>query len=207
MIRAAILAALLLLAATPADATAPRPAPDPTALLRPVDLSGAGERASDPTRAGAPPDEMPTMRPGGAPSPPAASDPARDARAGGDGAPIISERTPTPSARPSGVPMSSPATEGGVAWHGSSVSDQTRGIASYVAPRYGRWYLALPGGPDIHVRICGAGCIERVSTDAGPDRAMQRAGRIADLSWWDWQTVCGLDPSRGLCPVSVEVVR
>ena len=83
-----------------------------------------------------------------------------------------------------------------------------RGVASYVAPSYGRRYLALPGGPGLRVRVCGAaGCVVRVSTDAGPDLAMQRAGRIVDLSWWDWQTVSGLSPARGLAPVTVEVLR
>ena len=78
------------------------------------------------------------------------------------------------------------------------------GIASFVGPSYGPRYLALPGGRGITVRICGrAACIVRVSTDAGPDRAMQREGRVADLSWWDWQTVSGLSPARGLAPVSV----
>jgi len=74
MIRAALLAALLLLAATPADATAPRPAPDPTALLHPVELPGAD--GPDRTRTGAPSDPaiVPAtasadVRPVGAPSP------------------------------------------------------------------------------------------------------------------------------------------
>ena len=88
------------------------------------------------------------------------------------------------------------------------VGPSIRGTASFVPPSWGARYLALPGGRGIRVRICGrAACIVRVSTDAGPDRAMQREGRVADLSWADWQTVSGLSPARGLAPVSVEVVR
>ena len=89
---------------------------------------------------------------------------------------------------------------------GSSIT----GIASFVPPSWGARYLALPGGRGITVRICGAAaCIVRVSTDAGPDRAMQRApyDRVADLSWWDWQTVSGLSPASGLAPVSVEEMK
>ena len=83
-----------------------------------------------------------------------------------------------------------------------------RGTASHVGYGYGRLYLALPehrwGRPGIRVRICGAGgCIDRTSTDAGPSLAMQRAGRIADLNAWDFETVCGIPASRGLCTVTV----
>ena len=74
--------------------------------------------------------------------------------------------------------------------HRSPLPPTATGIASFVGPGYGPRYLALPGGRGITVLICGrSACIVRVSTDAGPDRAMQRAGRVADLSWWDWQTV------------------
>ena len=70
-----------------------------------------------------------------------------------------------------------------------------RGVASFMAPGYGARYLALPGGPGITVRICGpAACVVRTSTDAGPDLAMQRAGRVADLSFADFALVCGCDP-------------
>jgi hypothetical protein len=43
-----------------------------------------------------------------------------------------------------------------------------------------------------------------VSTDAGPDREMQRLGRVADLSDEVWLAVCGLPLSAGLCRVSVR---
>lgn len=83
-----------------------------------------------------------------------------------------------------------------------------RGTASHMSSAFGRHYLALPehrwGHPGLRVRICGAGgCITRVSTDAGPDKAMQRAGRIADLSLWDFEVVCGCSAFRGLTKVSI----
>lgn len=79
------------------------------------------------------------------------------------------------------------------------------GTASFVDPAYGPKYLALPQGPGHLVRICGdAGCVTRISNDAGPDRAMQRAGRVADLSHRDFAIVCGCDPYvRGLTRVTV----
>ena len=87
------------------------------------------------------------------------------------------------------------------------VGPSIAGIASFVGPSYGPRYLALPGGRGITVRICGASaCIVRVSTDAGPDRAMQRApyGRVADLSFADFALVCDCDPwVVGLTRVSV----
>jgi hypothetical protein len=79
------------------------------------------------------------------------------------------------------------------------------GVASFMAPKYGRYYLALPNGRGHRVTICGpAACVTRVSTDAGPDLAMQRAGRVADVSFWDFATICGCDPwARGLVRVTV----
>ncbi len=79
------------------------------------------------------------------------------------------------------------------------------GAASFVGPSYGPTYLALPEGPGHTVTICGpADCVTRTSTDAGPDLAMQRAGRVADLSFADFHRVCGCDPwQRGLINVTV----
>jgi hypothetical protein len=82
------------------------------------------------------------------------------------------------------------------------------GLASFVAPSYGPRYLALPDGPGITARICGpVACVVRTSTDAGPDRAMQRAGRVADLSFRDFAAVCGCDPwAVGLVRVVVTPI-
>ncbi len=86
----------------------------------------------------------------------------------------------------------------------SSGHDES-GIASRMGSGFGRSYLALPEGPGHRVRICGdASCWTMTSTDAGPDLAMQRAGRVADLNDWVWHLVSGLPLSRGLCHVTVE---
>ena len=84
-----------------------------------------------------------------------------------------------------------------------STTGVQRGTASTYGPGYDGW-LALPSGPGHRVRVCGAGgCIVRVSNDAGPSLAMQRLGRIVDLDVADFETVCGVPWTRGLCRVTV----
>lgn len=79
------------------------------------------------------------------------------------------------------------------------------GVLSYVAPRYGPEYLALPFPRGTVAEICGpADCVLRRSTDFGPDQRVH-PDRIADLSAADWQVVCGLPLSRGTCRGTVEL--
>ena len=78
-----------------------------------------------------------------------------------------------------------------------------QGIASWMPERFGDDYLALPDGPGQHVTICAARCLSMVSTDAGPDRAMQRRGRVADIAVKAWEYICGVPRSVGLCRVTV----
>ena len=175
-----------------AEAAAPRPAPDPTALLRPVDVSGSEQRASDPTRTGEPaPAEPGTSWPVG---PQSASDPARDARAGGDGAPILSERTPQPSARPS-------PTVGVASWYGGSRG--WHGVPHVALPS-GRWTGAIGA----HAVVCVfAGGRSRCATLPVVDCLCGGIpGRIVDLSI-EAVRLLDLDPARGLWPASVEVLR
>ena len=78
------------------------------------------------------------------------------------------------------------------------------GIASTYGPGFDG-YLALPSGPGHRVRVCGAGgCVERVSNDTGPDLAMQRLGRVVDLSVADFEVVSGQPWRVGLTRVTVE---
>ena len=80
-----------------------------------------------------------------------------------------------------------------------------RGVASWMPEAYGLRYLALPAGPGHRVRVCGAAsCLVLRSNDAGPDRAMQRRGRIADIGVTMWERLTGLPRTRGLAPVTVE---
>ncbi|MCX7335503.1 MAG: hypothetical protein NTV85_28645 [Hyphomicrobiales bacterium] len=82
-----------------------------------------------------------------------------------------------------------------------------RGVASTYGPGWDGW-LALPQGPGVRVRICGAGgCVVRTSTDAGPSLAMQRRGRVADLDVAAFELVCGVPWTRGLCRVALEYLR
>jgi hypothetical protein len=74
------------------------------------------------------------------------------------------------------------------------------GILAYASPSYGPDYLAIRQPRGTTVEICGpADCVTRVSTDFGPSPWMARQGRIADLSARDFEQVCGVPLSFGLC--------
>lgn len=77
---------------------------------------------------------------------------------------------------------------------------------SWVAPRFGDRYLALPIGPGWLVDLCSAKCVRIRSTDAGPDLAMQRQGRVADVAVAIFETISGVDRRFGLAPVTWTVV-
>jgi hypothetical protein len=78
------------------------------------------------------------------------------------------------------------------------------GVASWMPEEYGDDYLALPDGPGVTATICAARCLTMTSTDAGPDKAMQRAGRVADIGVEAWEHICGVPRSVGLCRVTVD---
>lgn len=83
-----------------------------------------------------------------------------------------------------------------------------RGIASWMPERYGARYLALPEGAGHRVTVCGAAaCVTMTSNDAGPSLAMQRKGRIVDLSAALFKRVTGLPLSRGIAWVTVRRER
>ncbi len=104
-------------------------------------------------------------------------------------------------AEPEPVAASTPAADV------PSVAGTISGVASTYGPGWDGW-LALPEGPGVRVRICGAGgCVVRTSTDAGPSLAMQRAGRIVDLDVPDFEAVCGCSWRTGLVRVTVEYLR
>ena len=73
-----------------------------------------------------------------------------------------------------------------------------QGIVNWAGASHGPAYLALPIGPGHRVELCGpAGCLTLVSTDAGPDRERQRAGRIADLAVGLWESISGVPRGYG----------
>lgn len=89
----------------------------------------------------------------------------------------------------------------------SSTRRPTRtGIASTYGPGWKGW-IAWPQGPGWMLRICGpADCVVVVTTDAGPDRAMQREGRIVDLDVATFERVAGASWTIGLTKVKVTVL-
>lgn len=112
------------------------------------------------------------------------------------GAPTLAGGVPASRWRP---PSGAPTSRAGVTEPSAGIT----GIASYVLPKYGPTYLALPAGRGIAVSICTAiACVYRVSTDKGPVASLHR---VADLSWWDFRTLCGgCDPAvPGLIVVTV----
>lgn len=81
-----------------------------------------------------------------------------------------------------------------------------RGIASTYGPGWDGW-IAWPNGPGWRLRVCGpAACRTVVSTDAGPDKAMQRAGRVIDLDIPTFEAIAGGSWRRGLVHVTVTVL-
>ncbi len=116
----------------------------------------------------------------------------------------LAER-PSGAPQPEGARLSRPGEVTDRPSAAGAPSRTIRGIASFVASRYGDRYLALPDGPGHSVRICGpATCVVRTSTDAGPALFLQRQGRIADLSRADFARLCGCTPEVvGLIHVTV----
>lgn len=82
-----------------------------------------------------------------------------------------------------------------------------RGIASTYGDGWDGW-IAWPKGPGWRLRVCGpAACRTVLSTDAGPDKAMQRAGRIIDLDVPTFEAIAGGPWRRlGLVRVTVTVL-
>ena len=82
------------------------------------------------------------------------------------------------------------------------------GTWAYAKPSHGPGYLAIPEGPGWIVLVCGPlTCIERVSTDAGPELWLQKPphSRIGDLSAVMFREVCG-PLSAGLCRGSYAIL-
>lgn len=116
--------------------------------------------------------------------------------------PLSSSETPGRTRIPEPAPLPTAVTAA------TAAAGTISGLASFVAPAYGARYLALPAGRGVGVQICGpVACVVRTSTDAGPDKAMQRAGRVADLSFRDFAIICGCDPwAVGLVRVVVTPI-
>ena len=77
------------------------------------------------------------------------------------------------------------------------------GNAGWAVPSLGARYLAvrLPRGTG--VSVCGPGaCWTTKTTDYGPSSRI-RPSRIADIAVGQWERVCGVSRSRGLCRVQI----
>jgi hypothetical protein len=110
------------------------------------------------------------------------------------------------AAWPAGVVKRHDVIEAPRAVPSSSRGSTRTGIASTYGPGWRGW-IAWPQGPGWMLRICGpGGCAVVVTTDAGPDLAMQRQGRIVDLDVKTFERVAGASWTVGLTKVHVTVL-
>lgn len=115
-------------------------------------------------------------------------------------------RRTTPSPAVANV-ATSEGTDGPADSHaGGTAADVTlEGIASWVAPRYGKSYLAMRLPKGTHVTLSGpGGTWEAVVNDYGPAK---RTGRIADIAVGRWEDICGVPRSLGLCRVTAVITN
>jgi len=79
------------------------------------------------------------------------------------------------------------------------------GNAGWAVASLGASYLAVRLPRGTLVTVCGPGdCWTTRTTDYGPSSRI-RPARVADIAVGQWQRVCGLSPSRGLCCVTILV--
>ena len=77
------------------------------------------------------------------------------------------------------------------------------GNAGWAVPSLGASYLAVRLPRGTLVSVCGPGdCWTTHTTDYGPSSRI-RPARVADIAVGQWQRVCGMSPSRGLCRVTI----
>lgn len=192
------------LALTP---SAPRSASQPDAnghasapSVTSPDRGNAGARSGAPLDTGVPPPTSSSERP----------------EAAGSTRLPATARTAFPTQRPSPAPTPRAARMSESRKPSATVAPLTcgrtcivrTGLASTYGEGWSEWWVALPEGPGWRFRVCGAGgCRTLVSHDAGPDRQMQREGRIVDLPVGAFEFVCGVSTWRvGLCPVTLTIL-
>lgn len=118
---------------------------------------------------------------------------------------------PNPTPRPP-IAVTTPAPTPPGCCRGEIGTAMIGGIFSHMgsAP-VGKRYLATPYRRGTLVRICGSGrdgrCRTMRTVDRGPSLKMQRQGRIADLSVFLFELLCGKPASAGLCRGSIEVLE
>jgi hypothetical protein len=78
----------------------------------------------------------------------------------------------------------------------ASVREGREGIIAHTGSS--TFYLAIPLGPNVRVRVCAERCRTLTSTDAGPNREMLLAGRIADVDVRTFEYICQCPASQGL---------
>jgi hypothetical protein len=101
--------------------------------------------------------------------------------------------------RDDGAPKYSTVAAGTAVMPPSSVS----GNAGWAVASLGASYLAVRLPRGTLVSVCGPGdCWTTRTTDYGPSSRITPP-RVADIAVGQWQRVCGMSPSRGLCRVTI----
>lgn len=78
------------------------------------------------------------------------------------------------------------------------------GKASWMPAKYGSGYLAMRIPRGTRVTLCGnGGCWTTRVNDYGPSKRIH-PDRIADIAVGQWERICGLDRSAGLCRITAE---
>ena len=86
-----------------------------------------------------------------------------------------------------------------------SMAGSISGNAGWAVPSLGASYLAVRLPRGTVVTVCGPGaCWTTRTTDYGPSSKIVPP-RVADIAVGQWQRVCGLPSSRGLCRVTILV--
>lgn len=114
-------------------------------------------------------------------------------------------RRTTPSPVVANVATSEGTAGPDVRYTGTAADVTIEGIASWVAPKWGRDYLAMRLPRGTRVTLSGpGGTWHAVVNDYGPAR---RTGRIADIAVGRWEDICGVPRSLGLCRVTAVITR
>lgn len=77
-----------------------------------------------------------------------------------------------------------------------------RGLIAWAEPDHGGDYLATRFPVGTLVELCAKTCIVRRTNDFGP----VGRSKIADLAVLDWEQICELPRSRGVCPGTIEAI-
>lgn len=114
---------------------------------------------------------------------------------------------PVAATERSGVPVPPPSRPDDVKQpgvHAAGNRVESVGYAGWATRSLGPRYLAMRLPRGTWVTICAVECWTTRTTDYGPSSRIV-PNRVADIAVGQWERVCGLPASRGLCLVTVAL--